>query len=114
MGGPVRTQELRVSSWAQLSGRDRGHPRHLMRENRTAGVGARRGPQCGIRPDRPQPSLRHDRSDTRRTKRGSPSLVRYADDMVALCHTRQEAEQVKARLAAWLAPRGLTFNEDKT
>ena len=34
--------------------------------------------------------------------------------MVALCHSRQEAEQVKARLAEWLAPRGLTFNEEKT
>jgi RNA-directed DNA polymerase len=45
---------------------------------------------------------------------GSPVLVRYADDLVALCHTRHEAEQVKARLAAWLAPRGLAFNEDKT
>jgi RNA-directed DNA polymerase len=45
---------------------------------------------------------------------GSPVLVRYADDLVAFCHTRQEAEQVKARLAAWLAPRGLVFNEDKT
>jgi hypothetical protein len=31
-----------------------------------------------------------------------------------LCHSRQQAEQVKARLAAWLAPRGLAFNEDKT
>ena len=41
-------------------------------------------------------------------------LVRYADDLVALCHTREQAEQVKARLAAWLAPRGLAFNEDKT
>lgn len=41
-------------------------------------------------------------------------LVRYADDLVALCHTRQQAEQVKARLTARLAPRGLTFNEDKT
>ena len=41
-------------------------------------------------------------------------LIRYADDLVAFCHTRQEAEQVKARLAAWLAPRGLAFNEDKT
>jgi RNA-directed DNA polymerase len=30
------------------------------------------------------------------------------------CHTRQQAEQVKARLAAWLAPRGLAFNEAKT
>src|SRR5450759_5213621 len=45
---------------------------------------------------------------------GSPILIRYADDLVALCHTRDEAEQVKARLAEWLAPRGLTFNEDKT
>jgi len=45
---------------------------------------------------------------------GTPVLVRYADDLVALCHSRQEAEQVKARLAAWLAPRGLAFNEDKT
>ena len=41
-------------------------------------------------------------------------LVRYADDLVACCHTRQQAEQVKARLAEWLAPRGLAFNEDKT
>src|SRR5665647_663127 len=48
------------------------------------------------------------------TVRASPVLIRYADDLVALCHTRDEAEQVKARLAGWLAPRGLTFNEDKT
>ena len=45
---------------------------------------------------------------------GSPLVIRYADDMVALCHTRQQAEQIKARLAEWLAPRGLVFNEDKT
>jgi RNA-directed DNA polymerase len=45
---------------------------------------------------------------------GSPVLIRYADDLVALCHSRHEAEQVKARLASWLAPRGLAFNEDKT
>jgi RNA-directed DNA polymerase len=44
----------------------------------------------------------------------SPVLIRYADDLVALCHTRQHALEVKARLARWLAPRGLTFNEDKT
>jgi RNA-directed DNA polymerase len=44
----------------------------------------------------------------------SPVLVRYADDLVALCHSREQAEQVKTRLAAWLAPRGLRFNEDKT
>ena len=42
-------------------------------------------------------------------------MIRYADDLIALpCHSRHEAEQVKARLAAWLAPRGLAFNEDKT
>jgi RNA-directed DNA polymerase len=45
---------------------------------------------------------------------GSPALIRYADDLVALCHSREQAEQVKARLAVWLAPRGLVFNEDKT
>ncbi|WTL15373.1 hypothetical protein OG474_25380 [Kribbella sp. NBC_01505] len=33
---------------------------------------------------------------------------------MALCHSRQQAEQVKERLATWLAPRGLAFNEDKT
>jgi len=45
---------------------------------------------------------------------GSPVLIRYADDLLALCHSREQAEQVKARLAAWLTPRGLVFNEDKT
>ena len=44
----------------------------------------------------------------------SPTLTRYADDLVVCCHSRQQAEQVKARLAAWLAPRGLAFNEAKT
>jgi RNA-directed DNA polymerase len=45
---------------------------------------------------------------------GTPVLIRYADDYVVLCHTRQQALEVKARLAGWLAPRGLSFNEDKT
>jgi RNA-directed DNA polymerase len=31
-----------------------------------------------------------------------------------MCHSREQAEQVKADLAAWLEPRGLRFNEDKT
>ena len=34
--------------------------------------------------------------------------------MVVCCCSRQQAEQVKTRLAQWLAPRGLVFNEDKT
>ena len=48
------------------------------------------------------------------TVAGTPILVRYADDMIVCCHTRRQAEQVKARLAEWLTPRGLAFNEDKT
>src|SRR5262249_28536686 len=44
----------------------------------------------------------------------SPALIRYADDFIALCHTRQQALDIKARLASWLAPRGLAFNEQKT
>ncbi len=43
-----------------------------------------------------------------------PVLVRYADDLTVFCHSRQQAEQVKQRLAEWLEPRGLSFNEDKT
>jgi RNA-directed DNA polymerase len=48
------------------------------------------------------------------TRSDSPVLIKYADDLVALCHSRQQAQQIKVRLAAWLAPRGLSFNEDKT
>ena len=53
------------------------------------------------------------RSDVE-TVAGCPVLVRYADDYVAMCHTREQAEKVKAHLADWLKPRGLAFNEDKT
>jgi RNA-directed DNA polymerase len=45
---------------------------------------------------------------------GSPIAIRYADDMVVLCHSQEQAARVKAQLAGWLAPRGLAFNEDKT
>ncbi len=45
---------------------------------------------------------------------GSPVLIRYADDLLALCTSRDQAEQVRADLAQWLAPRGLVFNEGKT
>ncbi|GAA5125578.1 group II intron reverse transcriptase/maturase [Haloechinothrix salitolerans] len=48
------------------------------------------------------------------TVAGSPVVIRYADDLVALCHSQRQAEQIQARLAEWLAPRGLVFNEDKT
>jgi RNA-directed DNA polymerase len=45
---------------------------------------------------------------------GSPVVIRYADDMIAFCHSQQQADHVKARLTEWLKPRGLVFNEDKT
>ena len=48
------------------------------------------------------------------TEQSSPVLIRYADDVAVLCHSQKQAQQVKARLAEWLAPRGLSFNEDKT
>lgn len=45
---------------------------------------------------------------------GCPVLVRYADELVVCAHTAEQAQQAKAKLAEWLAPRGLVFNEDKT
>jgi RNA-directed DNA polymerase len=45
---------------------------------------------------------------------GTPVLVVYADDLVALCESREQADEVKTRLTPWLASRGLAFNEDKT
>ncbi|MEU9891426.1 group II intron reverse transcriptase/maturase [Sphaerisporangium sp. NPDC051011] len=49
-----------------------------------------------------------------KTRSGSPALVRYADDFVVCCHTREQAEDVQRRLATWMAPRGLSFNLEKT
>jgi len=43
----------------------------------------------------------------------APVLVRYADDLLALCRTREQPQEVKDRLAQWLEPRGLRFNEEK-
>ncbi|MFJ3254766.1 group II intron reverse transcriptase/maturase [Streptomyces sp. NPDC093108] len=51
---------------------------------------------------------------TRGTRGDSPALVRYADDFVVLCFTKEQASELKTELADWLAPRGLSFNEDKT
>jgi RNA-directed DNA polymerase len=45
---------------------------------------------------------------------GSPLVVRYADDLVALCHSQEQAQHVQELLAEWLTPRGLAFNRDKT
>jgi RNA-directed DNA polymerase len=48
------------------------------------------------------------------TKPGTPAVVVYADDLVALCHSREQAELVQQRLTEWLAPKGLRFNPEKT
>jgi RNA-directed DNA polymerase len=58
--------------------------------------------------------VRYWEGGTLRAVPGSPVLVRYADDVLALCRTREQAEHVKQRLARWLEPRGLAFNEAKT
>jgi RNA-directed DNA polymerase len=58
--------------------------------------------------------VRYWEGGTLRAVPGSPVLVRYADDVLALCRTRDQAEHVKQRLARWLEPRGLAFNEAKT
>lgn len=46
--------------------------------------------------------------------KGAPVLVRYADDFAVFCTSEEEANDVKERLVAWLGPRGLRFNEEKT
>ncbi len=52
--------------------------------------------------------------DSRVLKEGSPALVRYADDLVVICHTEADAHEAHRRLKEWFAPRGLAFNEEKT
>jgi RNA-directed DNA polymerase len=47
-------------------------------------------------------------------KRGCPTVITYADDFVALCHSREQAETVQARISAWLKDRGLSLNQEKT
>jgi len=45
---------------------------------------------------------------------GHYAWVRYADDLVVFCPTREKAEEAKERLADWLKRRGLQLSEDKT
>jgi RNA-directed DNA polymerase len=41
-------------------------------------------------------------------------MVRYADDAVVLCRSREEAEAALARMRAWVSVNGLTLHPDKT
>ena len=45
---------------------------------------------------------------------GDRAWVRYADDFVVFCKTREDAEKVVEILRDWLAERGLTLSEEKT
>jgi RNA-directed DNA polymerase len=59
----------------------------------------------------------HSWSRQKRRARGLPTyrLVRYADDFVVLvAGTRDHAEQLRAEVAAVLAPMGLRLSEEKT
>jgi RNA-directed DNA polymerase len=41
-------------------------------------------------------------------------MVRYADDMVVLCRSREEAESALEKLGEWMAEAGLTLHPEKT
>ena len=41
-------------------------------------------------------------------------MVRYADDIVVLCRSREEAEAALARMRAWVDANGLSLHPDKT
>jgi RNA-directed DNA polymerase len=45
---------------------------------------------------------------------GTGELIRFADDFVVLCETRQQAEQAQIRAAALLGELGLELHPDKT
>jgi RNA-directed DNA polymerase len=41
-------------------------------------------------------------------------MIRYADDTVVLCRSREEAQSALARMQAWVTANGLTLHPDKT
>lgn len=45
---------------------------------------------------------------------GNRALVRYADDFVIFCETKEDAEQVQAAMGQWLSLRGLNLSKEKT
>jgi RNA-directed DNA polymerase len=54
------------------------------------------------------------RLDRQWTERGTGVLVRFADDLVVMCHDRREAEAALAALTAILAEMGLELKQAKT
>jgi RNA-directed DNA polymerase len=47
-------------------------------------------------------------------KKDSPAVVRYADDFVILCKTKDVAESIYCKIKPYLEKRGLTLAQDKT
>jgi len=54
------------------------------------------------------------RHDSRGQICGPRAVVRYADDWVVFCESKEDAEQVIATMRDWLAERGLSLSEEKT
>jgi RNA-directed DNA polymerase len=50
---------------------------------------------------------------TGRTK-GKRAVVRYADDEVVFCESKEDAHRAEEELSVWLAERGLSLSEEKT
>jgi len=46
--------------------------------------------------------------------RGPRAVVRYADDFVVFCESKEDAEQVEISLKEWLSKRGLSLSQEKT
>lgn len=106
----------RVQRWLSAGVLDRGHFAPTERGSPQGGVISPALFNVAVHGMEDAAGVRYYRSgrDAWSARERSPVLVRYADDFVVMCHSREQAEQVKARLAAWLHPRGLAFNEDKT
>ena len=47
-------------------------------------------------------------------KRNCPVFVRYADDFVVICHTKDDALKARKKISAFLVKRGLHLSEEKT
>src|SRR5947207_907640 len=54
------------------------------------------------------------RYDYRGTICGPRAVVRYADDFVVFCESKEDAEQVVTTLKEWLDKRGLSLSQEKT
>ena len=51
---------------------------------------------------------------SRGTLKSKRALVRYADDFVIFCETKEDAQATRAEIEKWLEPRGLRLAEGKT